>query len=130
MDWKLVVRLSGFGLFMALATVFFVPPSVEPLLWLPILVTVALLIAKFAPGKYFLHGLAVSGMNCVWITSAHLLFFERYAAGHASEMAATASIPFPPLVAVSIVGLLIGLISGCVLGIVSFIASKVVKPSA
>lgn len=130
MNWKLIVELSGFGLFMALATVFVVRPSVEPMLWLPILLGVAFLIARFAPGKYFLHGLAVSGLNCVWITGAHLLVFDRYVDGHPDELAAFASIPFSPRVAMLIVGPIIGLISGCVLGIFAFIASKVVKPAA
>ena len=129
MNWKLVVQLSGFGLFMAIGTVFFIGPNVEPMLWLPILLVVAGLIARFAPGKHFLHGLAVSGVNCLWITSAHVLFFDTYAAGHADEMAASASMPFPPRVAMLVVGPVIGLISGCFLGLFAFIASKFIKPA-
>lgn len=130
MNWKLIVELSGFGLFMALATVFVIRSSIEPWLWLLILVGVAVLVARFAPGRYFLHGLAISGLYCVWITGTHLLFFDRYVAGHPEEMTAYESIPFPPQIAMLIVGPIIGLISGCVLGIFAFLASKVVKPAS
>jgi len=46
MNWKLILQLSLFGLAMAFATVFVVPSNIEPLLWLPIFVICAYLIAK------------------------------------------------------------------------------------
>ncbi len=129
MNWPLVLRLSGFGLFMALATVFIIPSTVEPMVWLPILLTVAGLIARYAPGKYFLHGLATSGMNCVWITSAHFIFYDTYAAGHADEIARSQGLPLSPRLMMLIVGPIVGLISGCILGLFAFIASKLIKPA-
>jgi len=78
MNWKLILQLSLFGLAMAFATVYVIPSSVEPFLWLPIFVLCAWLIAKRAPGKVFLHGLLLGIMNSIWITAAHVLLF----AGH------------------------------------------------
>jgi len=74
-NWKLVFQLSLLGLAMALGTVFFVPAKIEPLFWLVIFVTCAIVIAKKCTKKHFLHGLSVSLANCVWITTAHIALF-------------------------------------------------------
>ena len=69
MNWKLVMQLSMFGLVMGIATVFVIPPAVEPLVWLAIFITCAVLIARRTTEKRFLHGLSVSVVNSVWITA-------------------------------------------------------------
>jgi hypothetical protein len=130
MNWKLILLLSMFGLAMAIATVFAIPPKIEPLFWLAIFLVCAALIAKRAPGRYFLHGLCVSLVNCLWITSAHVLFFDTYAAGHPEEMARSASAPLPPRLLMLVVGPVIGVVSGVVLGLFSLVASKLMKPAA
>jgi hypothetical protein len=129
MNWKLIVLLSGFGLIMGIATVYVIPSKIEPLFWLGIFVVCAAIIAKRAPGRYFLHGLCVSLLNSVWITSAHILLFDRYAEGHAEEMAMGANYHLPPRLMMALVGPVIGLVSGLVLGLFSFGASKLLKPS-
>jgi len=105
MNWKLIFALSLFGLGMGLATVFAVPSNVEPFFWLVIFV------------------------NSVWIIAAHELFFDRYLAGHPRE----ASMPtggIPQRAAMVLFGLVIGVVSGLVLGLFAWIASRVVKPAA
>ncbi|HSY76096.1 MAG TPA: hypothetical protein VK890_04525, partial [Bacteroidia bacterium] len=67
MNLKLILALSLFGLFMALATVYFIPSNVENFLWPVIFIICAYLVAKNAPGKYFLHGFLTSLVNCIWI---------------------------------------------------------------
>ncbi|MFM7022909.1 MAG: hypothetical protein ACKOXB_08015 [Flavobacteriales bacterium] len=63
MNWKLVLLLSLFGLFMGLSTVYFIPSNVEPFFWLAIFLFCAFIITRKAEGKYFLHGLMVSLAN-------------------------------------------------------------------
>jgi len=136
MNWKLIFLLSLFGLFMAFATVFFISSHIEPIFWLVIFLICAYLIAKNAPGKYFLHGFLTSLANCVWITAAHILLFSQYAANHMEEIANSDKMPFlqgHPRQIMVIVGPIIGIVSGLVLGLFAFIASKIVKkpsPSA
>ncbi len=130
MNWKLIFLLSMFGLAMAIATVFAIPPKIEPLFWLAIFLVCAALIARRAPGKFFLHGLCVSLVNCLWITSAHVLFFDTYAAGHPEEMARSANAFLPPRMLMLVIGPVIGIVSGLVLGLFAFVASKIVKPAA
>src|SRR5260370_17957549 len=82
MTLKLVGALSIFGLAMGIATIFAIPPNVEPFFWLAIFVFCAVVIARRQPSRPFAHGLLTSIANSVWITAAHLIFFERYVAGH------------------------------------------------
>jgi hypothetical protein len=126
MKWRLIIALSSFGLAMAIATVALIPSAIEPLLWLMIFVICAYLIARRAPGKFFLHGVFVSLVNSVWITASHLLFFDTYIANHAQEAAMSASMPLGthPRILMAIVGPLIGLASGLILGTFCVIVAK------
>src|SRR5689334_19121166 len=90
MSWKLIFGLSLFGLAMGFATVFVIPSNIEPVVWLGMFLVCAVVIAKRAEGKHFLHGLCVSLANSIWITAAHLTLFDRYLAGHAREAAMSA----------------------------------------
>jgi len=129
MNWKLVAQLSLFGLAMAFATVFVVPSNVEPMLWLPIFVICAYLIAKHAPGKHFLHGLMLGIANSVWITGAHLLLFDAYLAHHAreAEMMKSMPMPLPPRLLMAIVGPCVGVVSGVVIGLFALVAAWLVR---
>jgi hypothetical protein len=126
MNWKLIVALSGFALVMALGTVFVIPPKIEPVLWLVIFVVCAWLIAKNAPGKPFLHGLALGLVNCVWVTAAHIAFASTYLAGHPDEAKMAANMSSPRLM-MALTGPLIGVVSGVVLGLFALVAWKLAK---
>jgi hypothetical protein len=78
----------------------------------------------------FLHGLCVSLVNSVWITAAQVALFDAYVARHAQEAAMTQGMPLAPRVMMAVTGPIIGLLSGLVLGLFAFIASKIVKPGA
>ena len=129
MNNKLIFQLSLFGLAMAFATVYFIPSNIEPLCWLAIFVLCAYFIAKNCTGKYFLHGLFVSLLNAVWITTVHIILFDTYIASHPQEAEMMTKMPMPdsPRLMMIMTGPLVGLISGLVLGLFSFIASKIIK---
>jgi hypothetical protein len=130
MSWKLILGLSLFGLAMAFATVYVVPSSIEPWIWLAIFVFCAFVIAKRAPKRYFLHGLCVSLVNCIWITAAHYLLYDAYAARHAQEIAMSARMSaMGPRTMMLVTGPIIGLASGIVLGFLSWVLSKFVVSS-
>jgi hypothetical protein len=121
MNWKLIIQLSLFGLAMGLLTVFVIPSNIEPLFWLVIFAICAYIIATQAPGRYLLHGLLVSLVNSVWITAAHVLFFDNYIVNHQPEMAMMASMPLPnsPRTMMALMGPIVGAASGVVLGLFS-----------
>lgn len=131
MNWKLIVQLSMFGLAMGLATVFFIPSSVEWVCWLVILVTCAYVIARNCRDKRFLHGLSLGVANSVWMTAAHILFFSRYLAGHPQEAEMLNSMPLPdsPRLMMGITGPVIGVVSGAVIGLFALIAGRFVNAS-
>ncbi len=130
MSWKLILRLSMFGLAMGLATVFFIPSQIEPIFWLAIFIICAVIIAKRQPRRPFLHGLLVSLVNSVWITAAHALLFDNYVASHAREAAMMQKAPLPPRVLMVLTGPLVGLVSGVVLGLFALAASRLIGTRA
>lgn len=128
MNWNIIFLLSLFGLAMALATVSLIPSKTEPFFWLLIFLICSIIIARFCSSAFFLHGLLVSVVNSIWIISAHLIFFKKYIANHPREAKMLSGNPkVPPGMLMIITGLLIGILSGSVLGLFSFAASKIIK---
>ncbi len=135
MNWKLIFLLSLFGLFMAVATVYFIPSNIEPFCWLAIFLFCAYMIARNTTTLRFVHGLCLGLANCVWITAAHILLIAPYAATHVQEMAMMAQNHQNPLhahprIMMAIVGPIVGIVSGIIIGMLSWIAGKVIKGSA
>ncbi len=129
MNWKLIFQLSLFGLAMGICTVFWIPSNIEPYFWFAIFIICAYLIARNCREKFFLHGLFVGLANSVWITGLHALLFHVYAANHPKEIEqmGTMFLPKHPRIMMLITGPFIGLVSGLVLGIFAFAASKIWK---
>ena len=130
MNWKIIFQLSIFGLIMAFATVSLIPQNIEPIFWVVIFVFCAYVIAKVCPGKYFLHGFFVSLVNCVWIVAVHIIYYRNYTVHH-PDMASMAknmpvSLAIHPRRAMVVAGPIFGILSGIILGLFSFIASKIV----
>jgi hypothetical protein len=127
MNWKLVLLLSLFGLAMAVGSLFGLG-MLEPLLWLIIFIIYAWVIARRAPGRYFLHGFLVSVVNSVWITAIHAGFFSIYARNN-PQFIQSAPPGMNPRVLMIIMGPLFGMLFGLVAGLFALIASKIVKKS-
>ena len=127
MNWKLIFQLSVFGLIMAFATISLIPEKTEPAFWVVIFVFCAIVIARAAPGKYFLHGFCVSLVNCIWITGAHIFFYDSYVAHHADMASMYKGIH--PRAMMLVFGPAFGVAFGLVLGLFSFVASKLTDKS-
>lgn len=131
MNWKIIFQLSSFGFIMAIATVSLIPIKIEPVFWLTIFVFCSIVIAKVCNEKYFLHGFLVAMVNCFWIVLFHVLFAKTYTHHH---LQIEGHIPPPlgqhPRLGMVIFGPVFGALSGLVLGLFSFIASKISKKTA
>ena len=129
MNWKLISYLNLYGLVMALATISWIPFKFEPIFWLIIFLICAYLIAKKCSSHYFLNGFMVSIFNSIWITAAHVIFFNSYMAHHPEMTAMNENMPMSemPRLMMLITGPVIGAVSGIVLGLFSWVASKVVR---
>ena len=131
MNWKLIFLLSLFGLAMGFGTVSLISSTVEPICWLVIFLLCAYAIARFATGRYFLHGLMVSIMNSVWITAVHITMFYTYIASHPEYLGMLpADLAGHPRRLMLLIGPITGILSGIVLGLFAWIASKIFKRSA
>jgi len=132
MNWKLIFQLSLFGLAMGIATVFVIPSNIEPVFWLVIFLICAYAIAKKCATRHFLHGFLVGLVNSVWVTSAHILLFDRYLVTHAKEAEMMTRMPLPgsPRLMMAMIGPLVGVISGVIIGLFAFVAGKLVKSSS
>ena len=128
MNLKLILLLSLFGLAMAIATVFWIPSTIEPAFWLVIFIFCAYIIAGNCNGKFFLNGFVLSLANCVWITGIHIVLYSSYISFHPemAEMKPPFFMGHPRLqmlVTVPVFGVAFGLVQG----LFAFIASKMLK---
>lgn len=134
MNWKLVLLLSLFGLAMGFATVSVIPSTIEPIFWLLIFLICAYLIARYAPGRYFLHGFLVSVVNSVWITIVHVAMFYTYVANHPEYLQMTEGLPPAlsghPRRLMFLIGPISGVIFGIILGLFAWVASKLFRRTA
>jgi LytS/YehU family sensor histidine kinase len=127
MNWKLIFVLSLLAIPMAFATVYYIPQNLEPVFWGAIFLACAFTVAKVATRKHFLHGFMVSIFNCVWITAIHFILFDAYYANHPNLGDMKQVTPETMRYAGLVIGPVIGIISGLVLGLFSFVAAKILK---
>jgi len=130
MNWKLTFQLSAFGLIMAFATVSLIPEHIEFVFWLGIFIFCAYVIAKVCRRQYFLNGFMVSIINGIWIVAAHVAFYSSFVAHHVDTVKVTLGIPpdmpMHPRLKMVIDGPFFAIGFGLILGLFSFIASKIV----
>jgi len=131
MNWKLIFKLSLFGLAMGIATVFFIPSSKEPAVWLVIFIFCAYILAKRLVARHFVHGVLLGLANSVWITVAHILLFSHYIATHQREAAMMTSMPLAgsPRLMMALTGPVVGFVSGLVIGLFALFAGKFFNPA-
>jgi hypothetical protein len=124
-NWKLIFQLSLFGLLMAFGTVSLIPSDSEPYFWGVIFLVSAIIIARKCEGGYFINGLLVSIVNSIWITIIHVFFIHVYKTNHPEIVALTKQFAIygHPRITMMLMGPVFGIISGLVLGTLSFIVS-------
>lgn len=131
MNWKLIFQLSIFGLIMAFATISLIPEKIEPLFWLVIYLFCAYVIARVCTSKYFFNGFMVSVINCIWVTAVQIIFCVAYMKAHPDRSPANMHLPAAmfnhPREAMVMMAPVFAIAFGLVLGLFSFIASKIVR---
>jgi hypothetical protein len=126
-NWKLILQLSSFGLAMAIVTVSWVSSNNEPLIWFIIFPICAYLIAKKTGEKYFLHGLFLGLINCIWITAVHIIFADTYLRNHPQEAAMMINGSYSPQILMLMTGPIVGVASGIVFGLFAIVLARVLR---
>lgn len=130
MNWILVLLLATPGLLMGLLSVRGHTRGIEPWLWAILGAFAALVIARTAGQRYFLHGL---GVGVAWgvvngLVAASL--FATYARNNPEVMLriGTTTGRLPPQAMFALGGIPIGLATGIALGLLSWGASRIIRP--
>lgn len=133
MKWTLILRLSAIGFVLALGSIFFISPNVEPLLWLAVFFYSAYAIGNGSQTWRFFHGVVLGILNSVWVVLLHDVFLTRYLAGHPREVQMIDIVHSEGLAAsarwiMSFTGVTVGIVEGIVIGVFAVVAGMMVKP--
>lgn len=121
--------MSVFGLIMSIAA-FFIPSALfEALAWIAVYFISAILIASNYPRKQFLYGFWIGIANSFWFVFARLVFFDNEIIFFNNELKILEKIhlPEPTLFEKITAGLVIAPVSGLILGLLAFTASKIIR---
>ena len=130
MNWKLIIALSLVSIVIAFTGVYGVTTmQSEPLIWLAIFIVYAVIIARFAPGNYFLHGFLVSVLNGLWIGAIHVLNFHTYMRSNPGMKKMYDHMPHiaSPKITMVLMAPVFGAALGLIAGLFAFIASRIIK---
>lgn len=130
MDRKLAGMLSVAGIVMGIASVMGWTQHREGVLWLVIAIASAFVIAREAPGKYFLHGLWTGLLAGIASALIQLAMYSTYLANNPDSAAQIQTMPanWNPRVMLLIFAPVIGLLNGLVIGFLSWLGARMLKP--
>lgn len=130
-SWKLVFVLAPIGLVFAALTILGLLPGVKSTQWtaLALLAVVGVIVARRAPTRPFLHGLAAGFVVALVAVEVQALFLDIYFANNPQY--ADLEIPFglPPRLATAVLGPVNAVFAGVISGIVAWLGSMVMAKS-
>ena len=135
MKWALIVRLSLFGFAMGFINLFLADSVLNPSIWIFIYLFSAYIIAKKCVSEFFLHGLLLGMFDNIWLVVVKNIFRKIYlqnAKGLIYQYdSVTKTFKFKgddgTVLRQIFVGGSVALISGLVLGILTFCTAKLFK---
>ena len=129
MDRKLVGMLSVAGVVMGVASVLGWTQRIEFVLWLVIAIAAAFVIAREAPRAFFLHGFWTGLLAGIASPLIQCALYATYVANNPDTAAQLQTMPanWSPRVVLLVFAPLMGLAYGACVGLLSWIASKMIK---
>lgn len=132
MNFRLVLMLAAAGVLIGLGIVYAVLPSgVETVAWLVLAVVFALVVARAATGRAFLHGLLAGFLAGAFALVVEIALFSTYLARNPRAAESFQQLPAgvsAPLF-VALVGGVISVCYGLVVGGLSALAAKMLRRS-
>lgn len=128
MHWSMIAILGALGLIMGLLSTQGLTRGIEPYLWIILGLFSATVVARAGHGRWFLHGLAIGVMWGVLNAVAASALFPHYAANNPEIMSRLDGRPAPvsPRIFFLLTGPVIGLVSGCILGLLCWCARFII----
>ncbi len=129
MRWKVILLLSLFGLLMGALSLGGFTRGIELWYWIAIAAISALVLARSAQQRHFLHGWFVGALSGLWNGTVQAAFFTTYAANNPASIQNTDGSSFvltPTFVLIA--GPIIGMIYGVVVGLLSQVTARILKP--
>ena len=129
MDRRLIAMLSVAGVVMGVASVLGWTQHREGVLWLVIAIASAFVIAREAPRAFFLHGFWTGLFAGIASTLIQCALYSTYLANNPDSAAQIQTMPatWNPRVMLLIFAPLLGLANGVVIGLLSWVASRMIK---
>jgi len=130
MNWYLLLLLSAPGLIMGLLSLRGYTQKIEFFLWLALGLFAALVLARHAHPRWFLHALLVGLAWGVLNSIVQCTFFETYSVYNAEMLKGFQERPSPIPVRFFflVLGPVIGAVTGLVLSGLTFILQKLIRP--
>jgi hypothetical protein len=129
MHWKAIIILSGFGVAMSSASIFGLIGGNEALFWLIGGMVSAIWLALRVPDKHFVHGLVVGILWGLITALIQVAFFQTYLANNPERAKQMQQVPasLNPRVFILMLAPIIGVVTGLILGALSWIVAKVIR---
>ena len=132
MNWRLIISLSVFGVAMGVASVLGFTKGLEPVLWLVIAFFCAVVIARTVRAKHLAHGFLTGVITGGLAPLIQALWFPTYIANNPKVSDQFKQLPpnFSARTLFFVLVPILAIVSGVVLGLLSWVGSKVIKRAA
>jgi hypothetical protein len=128
MNIRLVLACAAVGGLTGLGTTMgWIPYGTETWVTVAAGLILALMIGLLAPGKLFLHGFLVGFLYEIAECAVILIAFDRYVASNPQVIEVFDKLPMSPKMFIVILAPLVGIFYGLILGLLSWLASKVMR---
>lgn len=116
---------------MGIGSVFGLLKSIEWFLWIFIGIISAIIMAKYVVKRQFSHGFYLGLINVLLVTLIQVLFFDEFLANnsHLAERLESFTISIKDRLLYFLIAPFTGLISGLILGLMTFSAAKIISAS-
>lgn len=131
MNIRLILMLSLFGLVAAVASILgYLQSGLETVVTAVIAIVCSLVLARQAPGKFFLHGLVTGFISGALMSLAQAAFMSTYLAHNpkAAETFKTLPANMTPAILVLVMTPLTAGLNGAVTGLLTWLAVRFMRP--
>jgi hypothetical protein len=129
MNWQIILKLSILGLVVSIVSHFYHHPIITPGIWVSISMICSFCLIRKCSGKYFLHGFLLGATITLWgVLLKYIVFDGQVISGYRYNQMTNVVQKFyenQTLPRILINSSIIGVISGCFQGCITFIFRRI-----